>query len=98
VRIDGVLQSESGVIHVIARTITDLTPWLAALSESMPLAPSLAHADEVRRPVREGRHAKHPRAQFAQLVREMPELAADYERIARESAARKVLPKGRNFH
>ena len=33
VRIRGRLQCESGVIHVVAETVEDLTPWLGALSE-----------------------------------------------------------------
>ena len=33
VRIRGRLQSESGVIHVVAERVEDLTPWLGALSE-----------------------------------------------------------------
>ena len=33
VRVTGKLQSESGVIHIVADKIEDLTPWLAALLE-----------------------------------------------------------------
>src|SRR5690606_14777623 len=37
VRVDGRLQSQSGVIHVVAERIIDLTPRLAALSEEAGL-------------------------------------------------------------
>ena len=38
VRVSGRLQSESGVIHIVADRLEDLTPWLAALSEEAACA------------------------------------------------------------
>ena len=38
VRVTGKLQSESGVVHIVADRIEDLTPWLAALREAGPAA------------------------------------------------------------
>ena len=53
-RVDGRLQREGLVIHVIARRLTDLTPRLEALRRpergGVPLVGALARADEVRRP------------------------------------------------
>ena len=50
----GKLQIESGVIHVVAHTLTDLSGHLEQLSESVPPSTHfLANADEVRRPVNE---------------------------------------------
>ena len=50
----GKLQKESGVIHIIAATMTDLSPHLERLSQPLPQAGDfLANADEVRRPVNE---------------------------------------------
>ncbi len=52
-------------------------------------------ADEVRRPVAEGRDDK-PRPRLVHLIRENPDVAADLKRLAAESG--RVMPKGRNFH
>jgi len=46
VAVSGELQQESGVIHVVARRIEDLTPLLARLTEDAPPIESLARADE----------------------------------------------------
>ncbi len=49
--IDGIIQrSSDGVVHLMARRITDATAMLDLLSREERLDPSLAHADEVRRP------------------------------------------------
>jgi error-prone DNA polymerase len=56
--VDGTVQSESGVIHVIAEKLHDWNGLTARLS-SLELDPPLAHADEVRRPGHDMRG--HPR-------------------------------------
>ena len=38
VRVTGKLQSESGVIHIVAEKIEDLTPWLTVLLEKVSAA------------------------------------------------------------
>jgi error-prone DNA polymerase len=84
VSVTGPVQNASGVIHVVAERIDDLTPLLRRLSEDHCVdAP--AHAEEDR-PVIE-RH-RHPRAgdSLVALLKETP------AQIAR------VMPKGRNFH
>ncbi len=50
VAVTGKLQSEQGVIHVVAERMNDLTPMLGLLSEAGQTISTLAHADEVRRP------------------------------------------------
>ncbi|HKA80554.1 MAG TPA: error-prone DNA polymerase, partial [Xanthobacteraceae bacterium] len=50
VAVSGELQQESGVIHVVARRIDDLTSLLARLTEDAPPIESLARADAVKRP------------------------------------------------
>ncbi|MBI1339391.1 DNA polymerase III subunit alpha [bacterium] len=83
--VEGVVQSESGVVHVIARRIEDLTPALAELTDGPAgeeLTPPHARADEVRRPV-EADARTHPRN-----VRH--DLSA--------GGAESVMPRGRNFH
>jgi len=52
-------RSEEGLVHLVVEEIEDRSDDLLLLSqETMPLV--LAHADEVKRPVPEGR-ARHPR-------------------------------------
>jgi error-prone DNA polymerase len=52
--VDGRLQREGLVIHVIAERLTDLSSDLAVLAAGgTPLPPALARADEVKRPGRE---------------------------------------------
>ncbi len=95
IRVTGRLQSESGVIHIVAERVEDLSPWLAALADGA--APqALANADEVRRPVIELREKLGPRSRLKALAKEEPRLLEDVERFA--ETARAVMPRGRNFH
>ncbi len=50
VAVTGKLQSEQGVIHLIAERVEDLTPMLGLLSERGPQIDGAMPADEVRRP------------------------------------------------
>jgi error-prone DNA polymerase len=50
VAVTGKLQSEQGVIHIVAERMNDLTSMLGLLSETGQTISALAHADEVRRP------------------------------------------------
>ena len=50
VAVTGKLQSERGIIHIIADRLEDLTPMLAVLSEDAGDLEALARGDEVRRP------------------------------------------------
>ena len=89
VAVTGRVQSESGVIHVVAEQLEDLTHWLAQLAEHGTDIEGLARADEVRRPVEDHREAlalgaRHGR--LVRLMREMPELAGDLDVTARGSA------------
>ncbi|MFT4097613.1 MAG: error-prone DNA polymerase [Rhodoblastus sp.] len=54
VAISGKYQNESGVIHIVAEHIEDLTPLLSKLSRRGDDIETLARADEIRRP-------QHPR-------------------------------------
>jgi error-prone DNA polymerase len=96
VAVTGKVQSESGVIHVVAGRLEDLTLMLAALSEDAGDLSSLARADEVKRPGADHRERAAARQRIDRLVRDDPEIAADLRSIA--EAAGKVMPKGRNFH
>jgi error-prone DNA polymerase len=91
VSVTGPLQSASGVIHVVAEDIRDLTPLLRRLSDEHGGSDTLAPPDAVRRPVIE-RH-RHPRSgdSLVTLLKE-----GSVEDLAVQTA--KVMPKGRNFH
>ena len=89
VAVTGRVQEECGVIHVVAERLEDLTPWLARLAEHGGSIDALARCDEVRRPVEEQREARSAggrQSRLVQLMREMPELAADLDVPARGSA------------
>ena len=89
VAVTGHVQEESGVIHVVAEKLADLTPWLTRLAEHGADIDALARCDEVRRPIedqREARSAGGRQSRLVQLMREMPELAADLDVPARGSA------------
>ena len=91
----GPLRSQDGVIHVVARQTTDLTPLLSGLSDIDGPIDGLARADEVRRqpiPPEERQKAAH----IHQMVLEAPQRRSTPNIHA--MATRGVLPKGRNFH
>jgi error-prone DNA polymerase len=92
VRVKGKLQAQSDVIHVVADSLEDLTPWLADLSEETQ-AGRIARGD-VSEQIGQGKISSHPRA--TRLI-EMPVRATeDIETLSRNAGA--VMPKGRNFH
>ena len=94
VGVTGKVQNESGVIHVVAERMADLTTLLRRLSEEHGCVDALAHADAVKRPA--GDKPRHPRSgdTLVTLFRDDPALA---ERLGLTAAA-EVMPKGRNFH
>ena len=89
VAVSGPVQAESGVIHVVARQLEDLTHCLARLAEHGATIDSLARCDEVRRPIEDQREARilgGRQNRLVKLMREMPELAGDLDVPARGSA------------
>ena len=58
VLVTGRMQAETGVIHVVADQLEDLTPWLARLAEHGGEIDGLARCDEVRRPIEDQREAR----------------------------------------
>jgi DNA polymerase III alpha subunit len=82
IAIDGPVQSESGVIHVIAERVHDWTPLLGQLSAHGPEIDSTAPTDEPRKSAAPGSR-RHPR-----------NVRIDLD----VSGAANVMPKGRNFH
>jgi error-prone DNA polymerase len=94
--VDGRLQSESGVIHVVADRLTDRTTWLARLAEAGESVEARLPVDEVAHPVVEIRAKIAATSALTRLVREVPEVAGDMEEMARRAS--RAMPKGRNFH
>ncbi len=95
VAVEGWLQREAGVVHVVAERLHDLTRLLARLSRDHGGVESLAPTDEVKRPVEDGRGARRPQRALTALMKDAPETRDDYQRLA--TRASRVLPKGRNF-
>jgi error-prone DNA polymerase len=85
VAVDGPVQSESGVIHVIAERVHDYTPLLAKLSTVGPQLDPAGPTDEPRRSGQGDPRMQHPRNVRIDLKVEPPPAAG-------------VMPKGRNFH
>jgi len=75
--VTGRVQSESGVIHVVAERLDDLTPMLAALSKDAGDLEALARADEVRRPGTDQRERLGPHSRLVRLAREDPALVRE---------------------
>jgi DNA-directed DNA polymerase III PolC len=98
IRVTGRLQNESGVIHVVADRVEDLTPLLSEIEKQGLGDAGLANADEVRRPVMDIREKIKPRSRLARLLKDMPQLRQDFEKMKKTEVSAKVLPKGRNFH
>jgi error-prone DNA polymerase len=95
IAVSGRLQSESGVIHVVAERLEDLSPLLAHLAAEPIGQAGLANADEVRRPVDDAPSRAGRRAGVRRLIAEDPAAAEDVRRLIRDSA--RAMPKGRNF-
>src|SRR5260370_42293587 len=97
ISVTGKLQNESGVIHVVAERVEDLTALLRRLSQSQDTGcvAALARADAVKHPAAPDPHPhRHPRARHAlvTLFPDEPALAGELGLTAG------VMPKGRNFH
>jgi error-prone DNA polymerase len=94
VAVTGPMQAESGVIHVVAERIDDLTPLLGRLAEEGTTIEGLARCDEVKRPGRDEREKQGPRrTPLVGLLTEMPELFADLDVPAHGS--HHTVPKAR---
>jgi len=99
VRVTGKLQCESNVVHIVAETIEDLTPWLTILLEEVAPSTTAEPAGEKTSVAgREGRNMLMPFVRRNAPV--MPDAAVMTETADNETLARKaggVMPKGRNF-
>ena len=82
-RLLGQIQSEQGVIHIVARELFDMSGHLAKLAEKASAAGDfLSPGDEVRRSVEDDGRAQKARK----------------KQLPHDHIASRTLPKGRNFH
>jgi len=91
VKVRGRLQSESGVIHVVAEYIEDMTPMLGLLRKEARRFGASDRADETLRPTADARDKR--KLQQLRPVQPTPERQPDAA-----SDVAEVMPKGRNFH
>jgi error-prone DNA polymerase len=91
VSVTGTVQSDQGVIHVIAQRLDDLTSILGQLSAASPPISSLARADEVQRTVHDpkAKRLTHHAASVPSLFEHATDTAI---------TAKRAMPGGRNFH
>jgi error-prone DNA polymerase len=85
----GKMQEESGVIHVVADRLEDLTALLAQLTKDLPPIEALARADAVKRPHTEDRPKPRQPGRIPALpplARPTREVAADLDVPAHGSA------------
>jgi error-prone DNA polymerase len=87
VSVTGKLQNESGVIHVVADRLDDLSPLLRRLTADARAVQTPTAGDEVKRPSAP-RPLRHPRRELTGFLEKEPVLAETTQ----------VMPKGRNFH
>jgi len=96
VAVTGKLQSESGVLHLIAERMEDLTPMLGLLSERGPQIDGTGPADEVRRPPPAGGDRRGSRTRREPLLAEAAAPAAQTIELEERELIR-AMPGGRNF-
>jgi error-prone DNA polymerase len=97
VAVSGKLQSESGVIHIIAERMEDLTPMLGQLSDNGRDIETLSPSDEVRRPqLTMAQKRQGNRFAQVQLFSGSPGPPPEPQIDARE--VKRAMPAGRNFH
>jgi len=93
VSVTGKLQNESGVIHVVADRVEDLTTLLRRLADDTDCVEALARCDEIKHPVPEGRRPPRTVTSLPTHLKEEPEFSDEPT-----AQVRAVMPKGRNFH
>jgi DNA polymerase III alpha subunit len=96
VAVTGKLQSEMGVIHVVADRMEDLTPMLGLLSEMGDTIDASVPADEVGRP-QMTMAQKRQGNRFAQTPR-FEDPRAPSSPAVESLDVQRAMPAGRNFH
>ena len=90
IRVRGKLQCESNVVHIVAETIEDLTPWLSVLLEEAGLS-----AQDAAGGTASIDRGTEGRRKLSPFVRRNAPVADDTETLTRKAGS--VMPKGRNF-
>lgn len=90
VSVTGRLQSEQGVIHVVAEKVEDRTHLLDGLSEEVVTWDALDRADEVKRPGHDGRTSERAGARLSRLLKAAPELSGDLAAAVAQNATLKA--------
>jgi error-prone DNA polymerase len=96
VAVTGKLQSEQGVIHIVAERMNDLTPMLGLLSEAGPTIGALARADEAHR-TEPTETRKRQGNRFAQPPRLDDPRAKPPSPPMETVVVAEAMPAGRNF-
>ncbi|KFB08529.1 error-prone DNA polymerase [Nitratireductor basaltis] len=96
IKVTGKLQKASGVIHVVADKVEDLSIRLSTLVKNGEDIDTLMQTDEVKRPVAED-HRARPTQRTRRIIMEKARQETEIKQAAARSAAG-VMPKGRNFH
>jgi DNA polymerase III alpha subunit len=96
VAVTGPLQNESGVIHVVAERIEDLSPMLMLLSEDGGDLESRARADELKHGPTDDSRDRGKMKKLIRLAKDEPGPLGDLARLSADTES--VMPKGRNFH
>ena len=91
VGIRGRLQSEDGVIHLVAEHLEDLTHLLVDIAGEAEQMGGLANADEVKNPSQDIRQKIKPATRLPKVLKASPTRHA-------ATQTTRALPGGRNFH
>lgn len=94
IRVTGKLQCESGVIHIVAENMENLTSWLSDLSEEATILDPYGPTDEVKRGIHHDQRTiskRHDPLAAAPRASLLTTVADSAKQVAT------VMPKGRNF-
>ncbi|MDR6755863.1 error-prone DNA polymerase [Mycoplana sp. BE70] len=95
VKVRGRLQRESGVIHVVADHLEDMSGMLGLLKDELHSFGAMSRADEIIHPVDEDARAKRALRQLRLAGKDLTR-EREAKSVLRQTAD--VMPKGRNFH
>ena len=96
IAVDGRIQNEQGVIHVVADKLVDHTDRLARLSQTADAVGATTSSEESALAVAEIAPKITVPAPLARLAKAPPEAPADMATLAKRASS--AMPRGRNFH
>jgi len=95
VRVSGKLQCESDVVHIVAETIEDLTPWLSVLLEEVAASSTSDMPAGKAAQAAAGTEGRRKLSPFVRRNAPVGTGKADADTLTRKAGS--VMPKGRNF-